>query len=141
MAIRLDKTRSLTQLAFGPIFGERRDRPVPALFKSFKRKAEGVVDGCVLGGSDRRASFRPCGWRNGRSVDRNSGIRHHHDDPDACACIERGSLFGHPVSRWIAAGGRATAEYRIFIAETDREVEAIEYRDGAVRAPGLFELA
>ncbi|MCB1020746.1 MAG: hypothetical protein KDC27_12515 [Acidobacteria bacterium] len=57
------------------------------------------------------------------------------------ACLERGSLFGHPVSRWIPAGGRATAEYRIFLAETDREVESVEYRDGAVRAPGLFELA
>ncbi|MEZ5363371.1 MAG: hypothetical protein R2748_13770 [Bryobacterales bacterium] len=55
--------------------------------------------------------------------------------------LDRGSLFGQPVSRWIPAGGRGTAEYRIFLVETDAAPEAVEYRDGAVRAPGLFELA
>jgi hypothetical protein len=50
--------------------------------------------------------------------------------------LERGTLFGEPVCRWIPAMGRVTVEYRIFLAETEREVEAVEYRDGAVRGPG-----
>jgi hypothetical protein len=56
------------------------------------------------------------------------------------ASLARGSLFGDPTCRWIPAEGRVTVEYRIFLTETDREPEVVEWRDGAVRAPGLFNL-
>jgi hypothetical protein len=55
--------------------------------------------------------------------------------------LARGSLFGDPTCRWIPAMGRASVEYRIFLTESEREPEAVEWRDGAVRAPGLFSLA
>jgi hypothetical protein len=55
--------------------------------------------------------------------------------------LARGSLFGDAVCRWIPAKGRVSVEYRIFLTESPREPEAVEWRDGAVRAPGLFELA
>ena len=54
--------------------------------------------------------------------------------------LNRGTLFGQPSCRWIPAQSRVTVEYRIFLTESEREVEAVEWRDGAVRAPGLFEL-
>ena len=54
--------------------------------------------------------------------------------------LARGSLFGEPTCRWIPAKGEVTVEYRMFVTESESEPEVVEYRDGAVRALGLFEL-
>lgn len=57
------------------------------------------------------------------------------------AMIERGSMFGEKGYRWIPARAKATVEYRLFIVETERAPETLQWEAGAITSEGLFTLA
>lgn len=54
--------------------------------------------------------------------------------------IERGGLFGESGYRWIPARSKVSVEYCLFIAECDRAVEAVEWKESVIRGPGGFEI-
>ena len=54
--------------------------------------------------------------------------------------IDRGTLFGERCYRWIPARSKVTVEYCLFIAESDRPIEAVTWHGGVVRGDGGFEV-
>ena len=54
--------------------------------------------------------------------------------------IERGTLFGERGYRWIPARSKVTVEYCLFIAESDRAIEAVTWDGGVIRGDGGFEV-
>ena len=49
------------------------------------------------------------------------------------AMVARGSLFGESGFRWIPARSRVTVEYCLFVAETAKPLEAVEWSEGRLR--------
>ena len=55
--------------------------------------------------------------------------------------VDRGSLFGERTYRWIPARGSVSLEYCLFLTKCERPPDEVVWQDGAVVAPGVFELA
>ena len=56
------------------------------------------------------------------------------------AMIDRGETFGEKGYRWIPAKATVSVEYCMFITESERAPETVEWVDGEVRSEGLFSL-
>ncbi len=54
--------------------------------------------------------------------------------------VDRGTLFGERCYRWIPARGSVSVEYRLFLTESDGEVEGAVWSDGAIRLAGGGEV-
>jgi len=54
--------------------------------------------------------------------------------------VDRGSLFGERGYRWIPARSKVSVEYCLFIAESGRPIEAVQWHDGVIRGEGGFEI-
>ena len=54
--------------------------------------------------------------------------------------IDRGTLFGERCYRWIPARSKATVEYCLFIAESNRPIEALTWDGGVSKGDEGFEV-
>lgn len=54
--------------------------------------------------------------------------------------IDRGTLFGEKCYRWVPARSKVSVEYCLFIAESERPIEAVTWDGGVIRGDGGFEI-
>ncbi len=54
--------------------------------------------------------------------------------------VDRGTLFGERCYRWIGARSKVTVEYCLFIAESDKPIEAVVWAGDLIRGDDGFEV-
>lgn len=54
--------------------------------------------------------------------------------------VDRGTLFGERCYRWIGARSKVTVEYCLFIAESDKPIQAVEWDGNVIRGDAGFEV-